>query len=35
VHCVECPRSYHVPRNFESTHRNTQHSGAIICMYCM
>jgi hypothetical protein len=24
VHCVECPRSYHVPRNFKSTHRNTR-----------
>jgi hypothetical protein len=24
VHCVECPRSYHVPRNLKSTHRNTR-----------
>jgi hypothetical protein len=24
VHCVECPRSYHVPRNFKSTRHNTR-----------
>jgi hypothetical protein len=24
VHCVECPRSYHVPRKCKSTHRNTR-----------
>jgi predicted aldo/keto reductase-like oxidoreductase len=23
-YCVECPCSYHIPRNFKSTHRNTR-----------
>jgi hypothetical protein len=35
VQCVKCPRSYHIPRNFKSTYRNTRaRSYACTVMYC-